>query len=505
MQTGRTKLDGVAQAAPDARARLRRQPGRGALHRPRRARPWLRPRRAPLRGRLASLPRLAEGAPALGALARDHLRRVADDARRPRGQDVPRRLGRLAVACRGSGARASPSRPTPTTWSGRATSTRSPPRCSRPATAPARCARVDYLFDRQQKPDGCFPQNSTVDGQPKWTNLQLDEVAFPIVLAWQLGRRDAATYAHVKRAVGCLLANGPQQPAGALGEPGRLVAGHDRLRDRRARDRRRPRERQPRRRERDGVAGDRRRVAVARSTAGPPRQPARTRPQPYYLRNLEQDTATRTRARTTTSATPAPSRSTSARSPTRASSSSCASASSPRLTRSSATRSASSTSGSAVDTPNGAFWHRYDFDGYGEKKDGSNWDIGQPVNPTEDWANNATIGRIWPIFAGERGEYELLSRRPRVGARAPWLDRRHRRARPHDRRAGVGPVPALRLRGLPARRGHAVRPAAGVVARPARAARVVGGGGRPVEQPAIVARSTQRRALRGWVRAPQSD
>ena len=50
-----------------------------------------------------------------------------------------------------------------------------------------------YLFDRQEKPDGCFPQNSTVDGAPKWTNLQLDEVAFPIVLAWQLGRGDAPT------------------------------------------------------------------------------------------------------------------------------------------------------------------------------------------------------------------------------------------------------------------------------------------------------------------------
>jgi glucoamylase len=72
-----------------------------------------------------------------------------------------------------------------------------------------------YLFDRQQKPDGCFPQNSAVDGSPKWTNLQLDEVAFPIVLAWQLGRRDAATYAHVKRAVGCILANGPRSPQSA--------------------------------------------------------------------------------------------------------------------------------------------------------------------------------------------------------------------------------------------------------------------------------------------------
>jgi glucoamylase len=55
------------------------------------------------------------------------------------------------------------------------------------------------------------------------------------------------------------------------------------------------------------------------------------------------------------------------------------------------------------------FWHRFNFDGYGEQKDGSPWDIGFPQNPTEIWANNATIGRNWPIFGGERGEYELLA------------------------------------------------------------------------------------------------
>src|SRR5215217_5273933 len=55
---------------------------------------------------------------------------------------------------------------------------------------------LDYLFETQQKPDGSFPQNSTVDGTPHWGNLQLDEVADPIVLAWQLGRTDAATYTH---------------------------------------------------------------------------------------------------------------------------------------------------------------------------------------------------------------------------------------------------------------------------------------------------------------------
>src|SRR3954464_9766289 len=58
---------------------------------------------------------------------------------------------------------------------------------------------VDYLFLRQQQADGSFPQNSTVDGTPHWTNLQLDEVALPIVLAWQLGRRDKALYEdHIK-------------------------------------------------------------------------------------------------------------------------------------------------------------------------------------------------------------------------------------------------------------------------------------------------------------------
>ena len=59
---------------------------------------------------------------------------------------------------------------------------------------------LDFLLTVQQKPDGSFPQNSSVDGTPVWTGLQLDEVAFPIVLAYQLGRTDAATWAHVKAA-----------------------------------------------------------------------------------------------------------------------------------------------------------------------------------------------------------------------------------------------------------------------------------------------------------------
>lgn len=42
-----------------------------------------------------------------------------------------------------------------------------------------------------QKPDGSFAQNFWVNGTPYWTGLQLDEVAFPIVLAWRLWKAKA--------------------------------------------------------------------------------------------------------------------------------------------------------------------------------------------------------------------------------------------------------------------------------------------------------------------------
>jgi glucoamylase len=64
---------------------------------------------------------------------------------------------------------------------------------------------VDFLFGVQQKPDGSFPQNSRLDGTPVWGGLQLDEVALPIVLAYQLGRTDARTWAGAKKAADFLL------------------------------------------------------------------------------------------------------------------------------------------------------------------------------------------------------------------------------------------------------------------------------------------------------------
>src|SRR6185436_16140185 len=70
---------------------------------------------------------------------------------------------------------------------------------------PGATRALNFLFDSQQKPDGSFPQNSQVDGTPVWGGLQLDEVALPIVLAYQLGRTDPATWSHVRRAADFLV------------------------------------------------------------------------------------------------------------------------------------------------------------------------------------------------------------------------------------------------------------------------------------------------------------
>jgi glucoamylase len=49
---------------------------------------------------------------------------------------------------------------------------------------------LNYLLTVQQKADGSFPQNSWLDGRPYWTSLQMDEVSYPMILAWQLGKTD---------------------------------------------------------------------------------------------------------------------------------------------------------------------------------------------------------------------------------------------------------------------------------------------------------------------------
>jgi glucoamylase len=69
---------------------------------------------------------------------------------------------------------------------------------------------LDYMFNVQQKPDGSFPQNNWLDGRPYWTALQIDEVGYPLVLAWQLGRNDTTAWQkHVRPAAEFIVSHGP--------------------------------------------------------------------------------------------------------------------------------------------------------------------------------------------------------------------------------------------------------------------------------------------------------
>jgi glucoamylase len=251
---------------------------------------------------------------------------------------------------------------------------------------------VDYLWARQQKPDGCFPQNSNLDGSPHWPNLQLDEVADPIVLSWQLRRFDARTWSHVERAADCIVATGEvtqerwenadgYSPASIAAEIAGLVCAAAIA-------------------ERNGDAGaaaDYRREADEREAAVDGWTLTTTGPlsaAPYYLRLTKDGDANAGTTYTIGDGGPTvdqravvdPSFLELVRLGVKP-----AGASGVRSSLAVVDREL------GVDTPNGRFWHRYSFDGYGELADGS---------PFPGIGNR---GRLWPIFAGERGEYELLA------------------------------------------------------------------------------------------------
>lgn len=83
------------------------------------------------------------------------------------------------------------------------------------ATGDVKTARsaVRFLFERQQLPDGRMPRNSLPNGRtaPDSGGDQLDETAFPILMAWQagLGGDRALWRDHIKRAADFVVAHGP--------------------------------------------------------------------------------------------------------------------------------------------------------------------------------------------------------------------------------------------------------------------------------------------------------
>ena len=267
---------------------------------------------------------------------------------------------------------------------------------------------LEYLFRYQQEANGSFPANSTLPGQPVFTALELDEVAFPILLDYQLGRTDAADWRHVERAANFLLsyASGgfrapwsPEErwenqsgysPATIAAEIAGLVCA--------AR-----------------IAAANGQAAIARhylavadqwqrqvepwtvTTNGP------YSPRPYFLRlskNGDPNAAT-----TYSLGDSGPSAIDQRR---------VVDPSFLELVRLGVERASNPAVRNTlkvvdaqlgVQTPEGLLWHRYSQDGYGETATGAPWGI----NPPDSYV---TRGRLWVLLAGERGEYDLLAGQP---------------------------------------------------------------------------------------------
>jgi glucoamylase len=251
---------------------------------------------------------------------------------------------------------------------------------------------LDYLWTRQQQADGCLPQNSNLDGSPHWGGLQLDEVADPILLASQLGRTDADTWSHVERAAECILAKGPAtqerwenatgySPASIGTEIAGLLCAAQIAQANGANE----------------TADHYRAVADdwrahldqwTVSTNGP------LSPSPYFLRLSVDGNANAGTTYTIADGGPTVDQRT------------VVDTSFLELVRLGVLRADDPDVVSTlpvvdrelgVDTPSGFFWHRFNHDGYGETPDG------------RPFGTNDGIGRLWPIFAGERGEYELAA------------------------------------------------------------------------------------------------
>jgi glucoamylase len=266
---------------------------------------------------------------------------------------------------------------------------------------------LDFLFNVQQKPDGSFPQNTKVDGTPVFGGLQLDEVADPIILAYQLGRKDATTWTqHVKPAADFLVnfvsSDGypapytPQErweeqsgysPSTIASEIAGLVCAADIAQ----------------------ANGDAASARLYLATADSWRSQLEKwtvtrngpyRPLPYYVRLTKDGNAN---AGTTYGLANG--------GPSSMDQRAVADAGFLELVRlgiKPASDRVIINSLRVVDaqvgvaTPSGMFWHRYNNDGYGETSTGAPWSLTSPGTLT-------THGRLWPIFACERGEYDLAA------------------------------------------------------------------------------------------------
>ena len=254
---------------------------------------------------------------------------------------------------------------------------------------------LDFLFNIQQKADGSFPQNSWLDGRNGWGGLQMDEVGYPLIMAYQLKRFDKATWEnHVKKAADFLVKTGPRTPQERWEEkpgysPSTIAAE---------------------------IAGLVCAAEIARKNGDETSANLYLKTADDWQANIEKWTATTNGkfgdgnyyVRLTANGKP------DAGEKIELSNSSGAfyeneivdagflelvrlgikSPDDPLIVKSLKVIDAQI----KVNTPNGESFYRYNHDGYGEQPDGRRWNFDGTYSGT---------GRLWALLAGERGQYEL--------------------------------------------------------------------------------------------------
>lgn len=248
----------------------------------------------------------------------------------------------------------------------------------------AAAVRALRYLESIQRPDGSWPQNSTIDGRPHWNVLELDETAYPVLLAWELSQTGEAgfdVWPMVRRAALHLLTAGPSTPydrwedAGGL-SPSTIALACTAL------------------------------YAAAELAAGTPDAGAAphlnavadywnerlehwcfARPGGFYARLGDDPDA--------------------GVGPEAVVGVECLELVRRNLRHPDDPNIASSLAVAdrylKVETPNGPAWRRYAGDQYGERADGSPWRL-------------AGIGRPWPLLLGERARRELAAGRPAADA-----------------------------------------------------------------------------------------
>ena len=251
---------------------------------------------------------------------------------------------------------------------------------------------LDYLFRVQQKSDGSFPQNSWVDGRPIGGGLQMDQVALPLVLAYQLQRFEGKTWLkHIKPAAEFILRRGPAteqerweekpgySPSTIAAEIAGLVcaaeiAAHNQ----------------------DQSSAklyltkaDEWARALENWTAAASGPHAK---EPYFLRITEDnDPNDGARIEINSGGGTYDEREIVDAGFLELVRLGIRPANDPLIVRSLAVVDRSI----RIETPGGAGWYRYNHDAYGERADGGNYD------------GRTGVGRLWTLLSGERGEYDV--------------------------------------------------------------------------------------------------